>query len=363
METVRPKQKILFCTSQDGARIAYSLSGTGPPLVKAANWLTHLDFDWESPVWRHWYSELLRGHCLLRYDQRGCGLSDWNAADLSLAAWVRDLETVVDSAGFTRFPLIGFSQGGSVAIAYAARHPERVSQLVLYGAIGRGRLAGATSQAQRDECEAMLKLVELGWDRDNPAFRQVFALHFLPRGTGEQHRAFNENARLSTSPTNAARLIREFWSLDVLALAAQVRCDTLVMHARNDQRVPFDQGRQLATLIPRARLVPLESDNHILLEEEPAWVQFMRELGGFIGNGGSPGSRQDPFAALSPREHNVVALIADGLNNRQIAARLFLSEKTVRNHINRIFSKLGVRNRAQAIVRARDAGFGFGMRH
>lgn len=196
--------RIRFCTSPDGTRIAYALTGQGPPLVKAANWLTHIEFDWDSIVWRHWFAELSGGRSLLRYDQRGCGLSDWDAQDLSFEQMVADLEAVVDGAGLETFPLVGISQGGAVAATYAARHPERVTKLVLYGSFGRGRMIGATPE-QREEAEAILKLVELGWTRDNPAFRQVFALHFLPDATPEMHAAFNEAARLSTSAQNCSR--------------------------------------------------------------------------------------------------------------------------------------------------------------
>jgi pimeloyl-ACP methyl ester carboxylesterase/DNA-binding CsgD family transcriptional regulator len=354
-------QQIRFCTSADGTRIAYAVSGEGPPLVKVANWLTHIEFDVQSPVWRHWFSEFSSNRTLVRYDERGSGLSDWNAADLSLDAWVSDLEAVVDALGLTRFPLLGISQGGAVAVAYAARHPDRVSQLVLYGAFACGRLARPGTPQERDESESMLRLVELGWDREDAAFRQLFATQFLPEGTQEQHRAFNQIARLSTSSAGAARLLRAIWSLDVRDLAPAVRCPTLVLHARHDRRVDFNQGRELASLIPGAHLVALESQNHILLESEPAWSDFVQTVRAFVPTaGGAPGAMtaSRALAELSVRELEVLGLIAHGLSNGEIAQRLFRSEKTIRNHINSIFSKLGVSTRAQAIVRARDAGLG-----
>ena len=349
-------QRIQFCTSRDGTRIAYATSGKGPPLVKAANWLTHIEFDWDSVVWRHWFLELSRHHQLLRYDQRGCGLSDWDVESLTLESMICDLEAVVDAAGLDRFPLLGISQGGAIATAYAARHPERVTKLLLYGAFGQGRLRRATPE-QREEAEAMLKLVELGWNRDDPGFRQVFALHFFPDASPELHAAFNETARLSTSARNASRLMREIWSLDVLTLAAQVKCPTLAIHARSDARIPFENGRKLAALISGARLVALDSRNHILLESEPAWQSFVEEFRGFLpGVAGVPTTpASGAMALLSAREREVIELIAEGLDNHQIAARLFLSEKTVRNHINSIFSKLNVQTRAQAIVLARES--------
>jgi pimeloyl-ACP methyl ester carboxylesterase/DNA-binding CsgD family transcriptional regulator len=356
-----PSQQIRFCTGSDGVRIAYARTGKGSPIVKAANWLTHLEFDWTSPVWRHWLDEFSRGRTLVRYDERGCGLSDWDAVDLSFDAWVRDLEVVVDAAGLTRFALLGISQGGAVAVAYAARHPERVSHLVLYGAFARGKRARATSQEEIDEIEMTISLAVRGWGRENPAYRQLFATLFFPEGSPEQHRWFTDVQRLSTSAENAGRLLREVSNVDVRALAPRVACPTLVLHARDDARIVFDEGRLLAALIPGARLVPLESRNHILLEGEPAWGEFVAEVRGFLPESASTadtGSPPGPFAELSAREHEVLGLIAQGLDNHRIAERLFLSEKTVRNHINHIFSKLDVQTRAEAIVRARDAGIG-----
>jgi pimeloyl-ACP methyl ester carboxylesterase/DNA-binding CsgD family transcriptional regulator len=352
-------QQIHFCTSSDGVRIAFVRTGHGQPLVKAAHWLTHIEFDRTSLVWRHWIAELSRHYALLRYDERGCGLSDWDAADLSFEGWVRDLEAVVDAAGLERFPLLGISQGGPVAVAYAVRHPERVSHLVLYGTFALGRLV--RSQQEREEGELMIRLAELGWGKEDPAFRQVFTLQFLPDGTLEQHRSFSEFQRLTTSPANAARLMREHGPINIRDLLPKVSCPTLVLHPRGDLRIPFEQGRLVAALIPGARFVPLESRNHILLEDEPAWGRFIAELRAFLPDGTSAaesGSSPRTFADLSAREREILELIAQGLDNHEIAARLFLSEKTVRNHITSIFSKLEVQSRAQAIVRARDAGFG-----
>jgi pimeloyl-ACP methyl ester carboxylesterase/DNA-binding CsgD family transcriptional regulator len=353
-------QQIRFCTTSDGVRIAHATTGRGPPLVKAPNWMTHLEFDRSSLVWRHWIAELSRDFTLVRYDERGCGLSDWDVVDFSFETRVRDLEQVVDANGLSRFPLLAISQGGSIAVAYAARHPERVSHLVLYGAFARGRLVRAATQQERDEAEMNIKLAEIGWGRDDPAFRQVFTMQLMPDGTPEQHRSFNDFQRLTTSPANAARIMREFFSVDVRELAPKISCPTLVLHTREDLRCPFNEGRLLSALIPGARFVPLESRNHILLEGEPAWSQFTSELRAFLPDaksGARAADLPDAFGTLSVREREVVGLIAEGLDNHQIAERLFLSEKTVRNHITSIFSKLGVQTRAQAIVRARDAGF------
>jgi pimeloyl-ACP methyl ester carboxylesterase/DNA-binding CsgD family transcriptional regulator len=349
------EQRVQLCRTADGARIAYGRVGEGPPLVKAANWLSHLEYDLQSPVWRHWIAELSRGHALVRYDARGCGLSDWDVPELSLDAWVRDLETVVDAAHVDRFPLIGLSQGGAIAIAYAVRHPERVTHLVLHGAFARGALRRNPTPGQRKEAEMMAELAELGWGKENPAFRQFFTSLFIPDGTPEQHRWWNRLEQVSTSPANAARFMRVVGDIDVTPLAPQVACPTLVLHSVRDARVPFEEGRLIASLVPGARFVAIESGNHVLLEHEPAWRRWVEELRAFLPAPGGPGGA---FARLTRRESELVELIAQGLENAQIAARLALSEKTVRNHITSIFAKLEVASRSHAIVLARDAGFG-----
>jgi pimeloyl-ACP methyl ester carboxylesterase/DNA-binding CsgD family transcriptional regulator len=349
-----PSQQIRFCTSADGVRIAYAISGTGPPLVKVGTWMTHVELDWESSVWRPWLRELSRDHTFLRYDARGCGLSDREAADISLEAWVRDLEAVADAAGIERFPLLALSQGGAIAIAYAARHPERVSHLVLHGAFYRGRLRRDPSPQEREDTEAQIKLAEIGWGRDDPAYRQFFTTQFIPDSTLEQQRWWNELQRATISPAYAARFMRVVSEMDVTELARHVRCPTLVTHSKSDMRIPFEEGRRLASLIPGARFVPVESRNHVLLEHEPAWGQWLALLREFLP--ATPGGT--PFSGLTPREVELVELIAQGMDNAQIAARLELSDKTVRNHITSIFAKLEVDNRARAIVLAREAGFG-----
>ena len=361
---ISASQQIRFCTTSDGVRIAYAVTGTGPPLVRAAVRFTHIEFDQASPVWRHWLAELSRGRTLVRYDERGCGLSDWNAKDLSFEACVRDLEAVVDAAGLMRFALISILRGGGmVAVAYAARHPDRVSHLVLHGACARGRLASAGTPKERDEEEVIIKLIELGWGEGNEAFRHLFAKQFVPDGTPEQHRSIEELLRLSTSSANAARLSREFGTVDVRELAKKIRCPTLVMQAREELRTSLEEGRQLAALIPDARFILLESRNRLLTEDEPAWARFAAEVRAFLPStlpDREAKTLQGKFASLSARERDVLEFIAEGFDNNQIAEQLELSEKTVRNHINSIFAKLEVPTRAQAIVRARQAGFGQG---
>ncbi len=280
--TEAPPQEIQFCVSADAVRIAYATVGQGPPLVKVANWLSHLEFDWQSLVWRHWLEGLARYHRLIRYDERGCGLSDWHAADMSFAAWLNDLEAVVEATGVDRFPLLGMSQGGAIAIAYAVRHPERVSHLILYGSYARGKLQRNPSAAQILEANTLVDLIKIGWGRENPAFRQVFAALFMPDGTPEQLRAFNELQRVSSSPENAARIVSGFNEINVTDLARRVTAPTLVLHARDDGRIPFEEGQLLAALIPNARFVPLESKNHVLLADEPAWQHFLSEFYRFL---------------------------------------------------------------------------------
>ncbi len=350
-------QRIRFATSHDGLRLAYASSGSGPTLIKAATWLSHLEYDWESPVWSHLLHDLSARCHFVRYDERGCGLSDWQADDLSFESWVRDLETVADAIGVERFGLLGMSQGASIAIAYAVRHPERVSHLVLHGGYARGRLVRSNTAVEREEVETMTKLAELGWGKADPSFRQFFTSQFIPGGTAEQHQWFNELERLSTSPHNAARFMREFARIDVMELLPRVSCPTLVLHSRRDVRQPLEEGRQIATAIPGAQFVPIDSGNHLLLGDEPAWPRWIDAVGNFL-SGPAVDAARPAFPSLTARQRELLELIAQGRDNAQIAATLSLSEKTVRNHITGIFAKLGVESRAQAIVAARDAGFG-----
>lgn len=279
-------QTVGFCRAADGVRLAHAVSGAGPPLVKAANWLTHLDYDWASPVWAHWWRELSGHHRLVRYDERGCGLSDWDVSDASysLDAWVSDLEAVVDAQGLERFDLLGISQGGAVAVEYAARHPERVRCLVLYGAYAQGALNRAGSFEAVRLHELQCEVAQVGWGSDDPAFRQVFTAQFMPGGSKELWSDFNELQRRSTSAANAARLLRTTARIDVREAARRVRAPTLVLHVRDDHRPPFEQGGLLAELIPGARFVPLDGCNHILLEDEPAWPVFVAEVEAFLAS-------------------------------------------------------------------------------
>lgn len=355
------RQEIRFCSAADGTRIAYATIGSGLPLVKAANYLTHLEHDWNGPVWRHWLNQLSRQHTLVRYDERGCGLSDWDVADFSINAWVQDLEAVVDSLGLERFPLLGISQGASVSVAYAVKHPEKVTHLILYGGYARGRLNRDLTAEEVLQAETMLNVIRIGWGKENPAFRQLFTTMLLPDGTKEQMDWLNELARISTTPENAALMERAFYRIDVVELAKQVTTPTLVLHGRHDAGVPFEEGRLLAALIPQARFVPLDSPNHILLAEEPAWERFLAEVFAFLGATEAQDARSEPqhlFPELTPRELIVLELMAQGASNQTIAGELVVTSKTVRNYVSSIYGKLGINSRAQAIVLAREAGLG-----
>lgn len=285
-ETTRPaaaeEQSIQFCQTRDGVQLAYAKTGQGPPIIKTGNWMTHLEFDLESPIWRHLYRELSEEHTLIRYDARGNGLSDRDVPDVTFDHFVDDLETVVDAAGIDRFALLGVSQGCSVSIAYAVRHPERVSHLVLFGGYAVGWRKRARTQSEKETGEAMLTLVRLGWGQENPAFRQLFTSQFIPGGTKEQAEWFNELQRISASPEDAVRNLMATGETDVTALLAKVNVPTLVMHSRHDTRVPFESGRRMAAGIPGARFVPLESRNHLILEDEPAFPRFLEEIKSFL---------------------------------------------------------------------------------
>jgi pimeloyl-ACP methyl ester carboxylesterase len=275
-------QQVRFCTAPDGVQLAYSTIGQGPPLMKTGNWMTHLEFDLESPIWRHLYRELAKDHTLVRYDARGNGLSDRVVDDISFDAFVSDLETVVEAAGLTRFALLGISQGCAVSIAYAVRHPERVSHLILYGGYALGSSKRARTAAEKEVDAAYSMLIRVGWGQENPAFRQLFTSQFMPGATKEQADWFNELQRITVSPDVAARMREVNAESDVTGLLSLVSVPTLVLHARDDARVPFEAGRRMAAGIPGARFVPLEGCNHLFLETEPAFGQFLQHTRAFL---------------------------------------------------------------------------------
>jgi len=353
----KPTQRIRYLRTPDGVRLAWAEAGTGPVMIKAANWLTHLEYEWESPVWRHWIHFFSDHFRFVRYDERGCGMTDAKTGDLSLERWVEDLEDVIEAANpQAPFALLGISQGGPICVAYAVKHPERVSHLVLYGAYARG--AFQRGDPDRESFyRAMVDLVRLEWGSDNPTFRQVFTSRFIPGGTDEQLGWFNDLCRKTLTPQIAAQLLESRGMLDVTAVLGEVRTPTLVLHARGDVVAPIAEGHILAAGIPGAQFIELDSKNHILLEHEPAWERFCAEVQEFIGLKRMASDENQAFDSLSSREREVLALITQGLGNAQIAERLSISEKTVRNHVSNLFDKLGVWTRAQAIVFAIERGF------
>lgn len=359
------KQKVHFCASGDGVRIAYATVGSGPSLVKAANYLTQLEYDWKGSVCPHWLYGLTRHHMLVHYDERGCGLSDWAVSDFSIDARVQDLEAVVDAQNLEQFPLLGIAQGAPVAIAYAVRHPEKVSQLILYGGYARGRFHRDLSDEEMLQAETLINVIRVGWGKENPAFRQLFTTMLMPEGTEDQKEWLNELARTSTTPENAAAMEQACYQIDMTDLAQEVTCPTLILHSNGDAVNPFEEGRLLAALIPDARFVPLESQNHILLEDEPAWPRFLTEVHSFLGVAGPENENEDEatdpeelFPELTARELDVLELMAQGASNEAIAEQLVVASKTVRNYVSRIYSKCHTDSRAQTIVLAREAGLG-----
>lgn len=344
------EQQIRFCKSADGVELAMALYGAGPPLVKTATWLTHVEFDQTSPFDRALINEFAPRARLVSYDARGCGLSQRRVDEISLDAWVRDLEAVVDALGLERFPLLGISQGAAIAVAYAARHPQRVSRLILLGGFANSYFSTAKPDPKAiEEAETLIKLVELGWGSPQPAFRQVFVSKFVPDASAEQWRLFDELQKTTATPEMAARYLRAMFSVNVRELATQVRCPTLVLHVKGDQIVGFEQGRRLAALIPGARFVPLEGNNHVPFENEPAWAAFVQQVHSFLGLAPAP-------AALTPRQLAVLQRVALGQTDKQIARELELSPRTVEMHVAGAMRALAGKTRAEAVGRAVELG-------
>lgn len=372
-------QRVRFCTTDDGVRIAFATAGRGPPLVRVANWLTHLELEWGSKIGQHWLTALGARHLLVRHDPRGSGLSDREVGSLELDDWVEDLRAVVDEVGLERFPLLGLGHAGMVALAFAARYPERVTRLVLFGSPVKGAYATGTNPRLQRDAEALERLMEVGWNGGPLALRSSFARLFVPEAADKQLLELCHLQQRAANAVEACRLWRAFNRLDVTDPARRVRCPTLVAHVVDDAIVPQQQGAQLAALVPGARLLVLPGRNHMLLESEPAWGEFLGQFEGFIAEdepagevaldeacarvADGPRGPGDPeaFPELTAREREILDLIARGLDNGTISRLLERSPNTVRNHITSIFSKLGVGYRPQAIVLARGAGLGFGV--
>ena len=351
-------QRIAFARSKDKTTIAYALSGEGPPLVRAGTWLTHVHHDWESPIIGHWMRFMSERHTLVRYDPRGCGLSQTDVGSFTFDDWVADLEAVVDRLELQSFPLFGMSQGAAVAAEYAIRHPERVTHLTLYAPLvtgWRGRTSSASQQWQ-----LMEQLVLAGWGEENMAFPSMFAHLFLPRSPPQAREWYAELQRKMATKEVASRFMSVLAELSMFKRLKQVRVPTLVIQIAHDQVVDPRSAPGIAGEIPGSQFVSIDSSNHILLEDEPGWQEFKNVFTRHVPGAAAPARRdtaaRERIGQLSNREQKILGEIAKGLNNREIAAGLFISEKTVRNHITHVFEKLDVNSRAQAIVLARDLG-------
>lgn len=335
------QRQVRFCRSGDGTRIAWSRHGSGPPLVVDTCWLSHLQHDWDSPVWRHYLHGLGSFATTVRYDERGFGMSDRAVTDFSFEQRIADLAAVVDAAGLERFSLLGMAQGGQVAIAYAARHPERVSRLVLHSCY-----ATMMTTPEDEALEAaFVQLIKVGWARPESEFRRVFTSMMIPGATPEQMTWLDDLQRICTTTENAVAFRAQRYGIDVSELAATLDLPTLVLHARAERVNSFEEGLRLASLIPGARLVPLDSVNHILLGDEPAFQVFLGETENFLRDGVSSPPAPS-IGRLTPRERDVLRCAATGADNESIATSLSLSVRTVERHLQNAYTKLGVTGRS-----------------
>lgn len=340
-----PQQQVRFCRAPDGVRIAYAVHGEGPPLVVSTCWLSHLQHDWESPVWRHFLRDLGRFVTVIRFDERGHGLSDWDVTDHSLTARVGDLEAVVEAAGYDTFALMAMAQGGPVAISYTAAHPERVERLVFYGSYSAGRQGLSDDDLETEDTFG--QMIKVGWARPDSTFRRVFTSLMIPGATEEQMCWLDDLQRVAASATTAYAARQQRFDADADHLLAELDLPVLVAHSRGDRMNHFAYGRHLATSIDGAHLLGLESDNHIVLDDEPAWPVFVGAVREFLV--GSNGSLQDAPAlseVLSAREIDVLRVASEGLDNEAIAGRLHLSVRTVERHLQNVYGKLGLHGRS-----------------
>ncbi|MET0414760.1 MAG: alpha/beta fold hydrolase [Actinoplanes sp.] len=332
-------QRIGFATATDGVRIAYAVSGRGPVVLVAPHWFSHLELEWDNPVRRHWIAALSAVNTVIRYDLRGTGLSDRGVDAQSLDVWLDDLAAVLDAAAVNQCTLLGVCQAGPIAVAFAARRPDRVRALVLYGTYARCGPLGTRQDAEIGMIDAMVRP-----ERDIPgSLREVFARLLLPDAAPEVVAAFVTLQQASAVPSDMARINAAHTAVDVTTEATRVIAPTLVLHLDDDVFVPFEQGRILAGLIPGSRFVPLQGRNHVLSPDDPAWSRLLTEVSGFLG--------ADPRAAaqevsFTDRQNEIIALVGQGCGNEEIAERLHLSVRTVERHLSNIYTRLGIHGRA-----------------
>jgi pimeloyl-ACP methyl ester carboxylesterase/DNA-binding CsgD family transcriptional regulator len=348
-------EALRYCTTSDGVRLASRRLGQGPLVIKAANWLGNLAADAESPATRHWVDLVTRDHAMLWYDGRGCGLSDREAGDISLDAWVRDLEAVADASGQERFVLLGISQGAAIAIRYAVRHPERVRGLILYAAFVRGVFHQGGSARTQTVFKEMIRLAELGWGHDAGAFRRLFTDHLMPGAPEAVRAAYDAQQRHCVSGPMASRHMQAFYELDARVDAPQVRCPTLVMHVAGDSMILQREGELVASLIPDARWLSVPGRNHLPLQSDPGWPRLRDEIARFLTHLEGADGVAVAVPGLTPRQREVLALVAGGQTDKEIARRLALSPRTVEMHVARAIAALGARNRSDAVSRAHQA--------
>jgi pimeloyl-ACP methyl ester carboxylesterase len=315
-------QQIQYCTTPDGVRLAFSVTGKGSPIVRPSHWLTHLEYDLKSPVGRPLVLGLSRRHSFVRFDARGEGMSQRDVAEISFERWVSDLETVVDTLALATFALLGLSQGVPVAIAYTVRHPERVSHLILYGGFVRG------PNHQGDNGKHLLELsrtmVRDGWGSDHETYRQWFTSQFIPRGTAEHAHWFNELERVSATPEMAEKHLLAVADINVTDLLPKVRAPTLVLHCRGDVRMPFSNSEEIAASIPGAKFVPLEGKNHIFLADDPAARGFFDAVAAFLGDPPIKG----PLPGTKDRREKLETVVAKIEQNWMIKITVILAAIT-----------------------------------
>jgi pimeloyl-ACP methyl ester carboxylesterase/DNA-binding CsgD family transcriptional regulator len=348
--TSQPVQQIGFCQAPDGVRIAYAVHGHGPALLISTCWLSHLQFDWQSPVWRHFLTDLGQFATVIRFDERGHGLSDWDVTDHGLEARVGDLEAVAEAAGHPTFALMGMAQGGPVAVAYAVRHPERVTRMLFYGSFSNA--TRLMTEEDRHVEGAFEPLIRAGWARPDSTFRRVFTSLMIPGATEQQMTWIDDLQRVATSASTAAIARQQRREADVDALLAHVRAPTLVLHSTGDQMNKFELGRALASGIAGARLVALPSNNHIVLADEPAWAIFVDEVRRFLEPDVRPSAPEPVRELLSDRELEVLHLVAQGQDNSRVADALHVSVRTVERHLQNIYAKLGLQGHSARVAAA-----------